>query len=354
MQLLKQILRQITLVMFLFSWTYQVLGQEDFDSLLYKEGVINQNGYCITRIPGLGKPKGFELNYRNIYKYGIDTKLAVSDTVYSDFINRDRKTNIKAKVPIVLKDNFSLILGLQYASEEFKFKEQGMLNNSFYSALNEKSLKTYGTTIYALKPFKGKNFFSMRSSFRVSGDFSQNSLEDYFRTSISLLYGWRRSSTFIWGTGLSYNYTFGRQIVIPVLTLSKKINERWSIDGTLPVSMKIRYAASEKNIFEFENKISGENYNITLESITNYNLFIQRSDWFAFATYEREVFDFIWIGVKMGNRYNISFDLYEKNAFISRSNPVISNHLKNTFFVEMNLFLVPPKKLKDKFDKREL
>ena len=347
-------MNRIAVLLFMTYWTTISFGQETRDSLLYKEGICDKDGYCIPQINGLGKPKGFEFNYRNIFKYDVSTNLADLDTTYSDIINRDRKFEFKAKIPILLNSNFKLILGLKYASEQFKFKEQEVISNSFYAALNRKPLQTFGTTIYATKPFIGNKYLFLRANFRVSGDFSQNSLEDYFKSSASLLYGGRRNATFAWGVGASYSYTFGRQMIIPVVSMSKQLSPKWIFDALLPVSMKLRNSINEKNAFEIETKISGENYNITLEPITNENLFIQRSDWLFLASYEREIYDFIWIGISAGNRYNISFDLYEKNAFINRSAPVITNHLRNTFFAKGSLFLVPPKKMKEKYDKKRL
>lgn len=347
-------INNIVIVLVLFFWTAFSFGQKTKDSLLFNEGVCDLDGYCIPQISGLGKAKGLEVNYRNIFKYAIDTKLSDLDTSYSDIVSRDRKIEIKAKVPILLRNNFKLILGLKYSSEEFKFKEQEIISNSFYAALNRKPLQSFGTTVYATKPFLGNKYLFFRANFRVSGDFSQNSLEDYFKTSVSLLYGGRSNSTFAWGVGVSYSYTFGRQLIIPVVSLAKKLSPKWSFDALLPVQMKLRYSGNEKNAFEIETKISGENYNITLEPIANHNLFIQRSDWLFTAKYEREIYDFIWIGASIGNRYNISFDLYEKNAFITRAAPVITNHLKNTFFAELSLFIVPPKKMQEKFDKKGL
>lgn len=329
-------------------------GQITKDSLLIKEGVFDNEGYCLPNIGGLGHAKGLEINYRNVFKYAIDTKFNNNDTAYSDIINRHRKVEAKAKIPILLRNNFKLILGLNYSAEEFKFKEYEIIDNSFYAALNSKPLQTFGATIYATKPFKSNTFLTGRASFRLSGDFTQKSLEDYFRTSISVLYGWRRNATFAWGFGASYNYTFGKQLIIPVISLSKKLSPRWSFGAMLPISTKLRYSLNEKNSFEFETKISGDNYNITLVPISNVNLFIQRSDWLISATYEREIYDFIWIGASVGNRYNITFDLFEKNAFVSRSTPIISNRLQNAFFAEVSLFLVPPKKMKEKFKKKGL
>lgn len=347
-------LKNIAILICSVLGTYNSSAQKPVDSLLWETGITDNNGYCISRLETMNRPKGLEFNYRNILEYEIGTSTLDPDTSYSEVMKRERKLEFKAKIPILLKPQFELILGLNYASEQFKFRGQNFEENLFYSALNRKPLQTFGTTIYATKPFIGNNYMSMRASFRLSGDFSQKSLEDYFRTSVTMLYGWRTSPTFTWAAGVSYSYVFGKQSVFPVVLLSKNFSPKFNLDALLPVRVQLSYAANEKNIFKLETKLSGENYNITLQPYTDNNLFIQRSDWLSLLTYDREIYDFIWIGASFGNRYNISFDLFRKNAFIDRSDPVISNRIQNSFFAQVSVFLVPPRKWKEKHDKKRL
>ena len=61
-------INKFVFVLFLCYWTSFTYGQGSKDSLLFKEGVCDLDGYCIPRISGLGKAKGLEINYRNIFK----------------------------------------------------------------------------------------------------------------------------------------------------------------------------------------------------------------------------------------------------------------------------------------------
>ena len=65
-------------------------------------------------------------------------------------------------------------------------------------------------------------------------------------------------------------------------------------------------------------------------------------------TYEREIYDFLWFGLSVGNRFNIAFDLSEKNTFLNRNTPQVTNELKNAIFYQASIFLVPPKKWRNK------
>ena len=339
----------LTLICFL-SLGFMSRAQYQVDSLMLADGMVDSNGYCIPRLKTMNKPKVIEFNYRNILEYGIDTRIFATDTSYSDQMRRERMLDFKAKIPILLRSNFELILGLNYRSEQFKFRNEGTTGGAFYESLNRKPLQTFGTTLYGTKPFKGNNYLSFRTSFRLSGDFSQTTYDDYFRSSVSALYGWRTSSTCSWGTGISHNYVFGRQSLMPIAFISKKFSPKLDFETVLPVSVKLRYAFNEKNILQVETRVSGESYNITLDPF-DYSIFLQRSDWLSYITFDREIYDFFWIGATIGSRYNVSFDLFEKNAFLDQSEPVISNNIQHSLYAKFSLFIVPPRRLLEKHEK---
>ena len=330
---------QLIIILLLIS--QYLWGQSQTDSLI-KAGICDAKGYCIPQIPGLGRTRGFEIKYRNVLNYKIETEIA--DSSFGDFMNINRKLNIKLRFPVVLKDNFKMVTGVSYESEEFKFKNQTDLGNEFYEAINDKHLKSLGLSVYMLKPFLGDRYLLSRSSFRLSGDFTRKELLDYFRASVSVLYGKRARSDLSWGIGLSYNYSFGRQLVIPVIAYTQKFSNKWSVSSFLPVKISFKYIANEKNIFEFVNKFGGEKYNLRLKSFNDDNLYLERSDFLSMLVYEREIHDFLWVSISTGGRFNLNFDLSENNLFLKRSPPQIKNTLSDAVFYELSLFIVPPRK----------
>jgi hypothetical protein len=315
-------------------------GQTNRDSL-YRAGICDGSGYCIPKLSGLPKSKGFEIKYLRVLNYGIETK--TPNETYSDFIDRDRELTIKMKIPLLLKDNLKIILGAQYENEVFRFDDLKADANIFYKALNNKPLKSIGGTLYGLKPFKGNKYLLVRAGMRWSGDFGQHLGSEYGRNSVSAIYGVRAKSDLSWGTGITYSYTFGRQLIFPVFAYSRKFNDGIDLEALLPVYIKLRKQINHKNIFQFENRISGDSYNIRLQSISNIDQYLAKTDLFTTLSYEREITPFLWLSTGISNRYNINFDISENNTFTTRGTAQYANKIADALSYEFSLFIVPPR-----------
>jgi len=315
-------------------------GQTSIDSL-YRQGICDGSGFCIPKLSGLPKSKGFEIKYKRVLNYKIETEHLTES--YSDFIDRDRELTIKLKIPLLLRDNLKLILGAKYENEVFRFDDLGPNANEFYKALNNKPLKSVGGTLYALKPFKGNKYLLGRFGMRWSGDFGQELGSEYGRLSVSAIYGIRARSDLSWGAGITYSYTFGRQLIFPVLAYSRKYDNGFDFEGLLPVYVKVRKQFSAKNILQFENRISGDSYNIRFQSLSDEDQYLAKSDLFTTLSYEREILSFLWLSAGVSNRYNINFDISENNTFRTRGNPQYQNRLADALSYEFSLFIVPPK-----------
>ncbi|MCI5058561.1 MAG: DUF6268 family outer membrane beta-barrel protein [Flavobacteriales bacterium] len=315
------------------------LGQ---DTTMVKDyGVCDESGYCIPKIPGIRKSRGVSFNYLNSLSYDISSQN--EDSTYQGKINRDRRYTIKLKIPVINEDHMKFVVGLKYAEEEFKFKtfDEGF---AFHSALNQKPLRRFGITGYLINPFKSNRFLVSRANFRLSGDFDNGNPEDYLRISASSLYGIRSSYNSTWGIGITYSYSFGRQLIFPILAYAKKYNKYWSLETLIPVNLSLRFNASKKDAFEFLTRVSGDSYNIQFDDYNPDNLFLQSSDLFSGLTYERNVFSILWMSVGGGYRYNYSFDLFRENNFNQRSDPEFSNDVQSSWFVDVGVFLVAPDK----------
>ena len=317
-------------------------GQTDEDSLKNRK----HNEYCIPQIPGIKKTKGFEFNCLTAQDYTIISN--INDTLTLGHIDYDYKITVKAKIPLVLRDDIKLIMGLKFDGDKIIFSDNLSSNNTFYNSLNKKRLKSYGTSFNLVKSFIGNRYILGRASFRLSGDFKKEELDDYFRSSLSVIYGIRAREDLSWGVGVSYGYSFGRQYVFPVFVYSRKFTEKWSLNAFLPVKITLGYKINDKNTIDLVNEIKGDSYNIRIDDFDPNNLFLERSNLLTKITYEREIYDFLWFGLSMGNRFNIAFDLSEKNTFLNRNTPQVTNELKNAIFYQASIFLVPPKKWRNK------
>ncbi len=330
------------LLMFLLLITQSIFGQVSKVDSLYEVGICDGNGYCIPRLSGLPRPKGVELKYKKGRDYKIRTN--ITGTSYATPLDGNVLLDAKIRFPVVLKDNFTMVVGVRYNTEEFNFEQEQSRSNEFYKSLDNKLLKSIGTSVYIIKPFIGNKFLIGRVNFRLSGDFAQSELDDYFRSSLTVVYGKRASKNVSWGVGLNYSYNFGRQTLLPVFSYSRKFSDKWSMAAILPVNLGFTYIINDKNVVRIVNRVTGDSYNVKVKNYTQDNLFLKKSDLLSSVVYEREIHDFLWFSAAVGNQFNINFDLFEENTFQKRGTPEIDNSLSNTLFFEVGIFLVPPKK----------
>jgi hypothetical protein len=327
----------------LFLTSICVYGQTKRDSL-YQLGICDENGFCIPTLSGMPRPKGVEITRHGTLDYSLNTNIRDSASIGPAQIKQNRKWEVALRFPVLSTPRFKMAGGLRYTVEEFRFENPENLNNNFQRHLQNKPLRSLKSTWYVARPFKGNKYLLGRAGFSLNGDFVDRSLEAYFRGFAAALYGVKVNNSKTWGVGLSYSYTLGNRAVYPLVSYNKQFTPRMGVDMLLPVSIKLRYIPNQKNVFYFQNKLEGDNYNVDFEPLQSQPLFLGKADFLSFITYERELYDFLWITVSAGCRANINFDLSNKGEFINRKSPYIENTLGPAFFYRAGVFIVPPKK----------
>lgn len=308
-------------------------------------GVCDSNGFCVSKIETNIRPKGLSLVYQRVLDYNIRTSFRDSNTVDEKEIRRNRMLEFKMKIPLMLKEKYNLVMGFNYVEEEFSFSNPEHITNEFHRHLEDRDLRSIGTTFYLDRKFKGNHFLFSRAAISLNGDYQDGRTTDYLRSSLTFLYGTKVDSTKLWGYGISYSYRFGRLALYPLLFYNKQITKKWGFEMALPVKTEFRYTPNLKNIFYLTNQLGGANYVLDFEEISDDNLFFGKSHYLGYLSYEREIYDFIWLGFSVGAQINLNFDLDQNNRLISNEAPFIDNQLDPAPFFRVGLFLVPPKKL---------
>jgi hypothetical protein len=329
------------MIMSLTMLSQGLFSQSQMETL-YQAGICDEEGYCIPSLQGLPRSKGFSLNYTTIRNQNINTKYA--EERFSGVVKEISIIDVKAKVPILLKDNLKIILGADYSTYDFKFAERDADRNAVYRTLNRVNYNTLGVKLYVLKPLKGNKYIFSRFSAQLSGDLSKEGIEDYFRYTFSILYGIRSSTNMTWGVGLNYRFALDRHLVFPTLTYSQILSRKWSLEAYLPVNVNLRYMPNSKNIFELRNRLGGEHFNVNSGISGNNNIFLDKTDFYSTIAYEREVHDFLWVSLAAGRQFNIGFDSSINKTAPGNDSFRVSNNLSNTFLFEVGIFIVPPKK----------
>ena len=238
-----------------------------------------------------------------------------------------------------------MALGFSYFAEEYRFDNGG--DYSFYESLERKDLRSIGTSLYILKPFKGNKYFLFRASFKLNGDYFLDHIPnaDFLKISVSPLVGWKHSPTVSYAVGAALGYNFGRPTIYPLFSYNRYFNKRWGIESVLPVNIKLRFKPNEKNIFYTYAEVKGASYTIQLndQQYGDAALHLRKSEVRFLLSYEREVHDWLWVGFEGGYRSNINFELSESNR--RNSDVLVSNKFQGAPVFNLSLFIVPPRKM---------
>lgn len=297
--------------------------------------------FCKPGLRGVPRTKGLVIEREMISDYRIRSE---QDQISEEAsVNLNRRWNLKARIPVVLKDKIKIAAGFEYSVEEFNFANSDALSFPFYRQLQDRSLKSIGSSIYLIKPFRGKRYFLLRLNGSLDGDFAENSSKSqFFRFSVTPLLGWKINEDLAYGGGLSLNYNFGRRSLVPIFFIEKNFNRNLGLEALLPLMLRFRYGTlNAKNYFYLKAELSGATYNIDLEENGSL-LFLNNAEIRYVASIEKEIHDWLWFSVEAGLRTNFNFNLSDSPR--RNSVPVIKNSFNEAFVFNFGVFIVPPRK----------
>lgn len=305
--------------------------------------------YCNPSVVGLPRAKALIIKYELQPEYKINSTGKLGNYGNSEAkVNRNRRWDFRLRFPIINKPSLTIAAGIKYTHEEFRFANTVSNNYALYKDLEDRPLKSMGLHFYVVKPTRTKKYFILRASFDLNGDYTSSNIGkiDFLKFSISPLIGWKQNENLSYAVGVSYGYTFGVPLVIPVFSFNKNFNCHFGIESLLPVNLRLRYTPNPKNYFYTGLELAGSSYRLENKG-TVFNaydkLHLFRSELRATINYEREIHDWLWFGIEAGYRDNIFFNL--TNGSRSRSDIIIENRLKAAPVINASLFAVPPRGL---------
>ena len=332
---------------FSFQSSSQIVNTDSTENL----GICDSDGFCLTRFSNSPRPKGISIFQQRYLDYDIETRRKNSDKISAGGMRRNRQTEFNLRFPVILKKPHQLIMGLEYVEESFDFAGNDSQKDDFYGLLETERLRTYQIKAYYSFKFKGPSFITARASFAFSGDldskdFKTSEYYDYSQYSLLAIYGVRKSATKIIGIGAAVGYDFGNKSIYPILYYNKQFSDKWGIELKLPAKAELRYFFNKKNLLYAGLKLSGTSYvvkNIPLDNPGK--AYLNNGNVIGYLTYEKEIYDFFWVMAEVGMRYNNSFDVSEKNDYVTNADPFIENDLSISPMIRFGIFIVPPRKL---------
>jgi len=316
--------------------------------------------FATPSVVNQGPTKGIVFHYERMPTFRVRSTAQVANLPnYSADAEKNARLVIKGYIPMLNHPHLKLILGINYEREEFEFKNTPT-NYELYDNIEDKGLKTLGAQLAVIRPVNAVNWYIFRVKGELSGDYTSNELNvsDYLRVSSEFLYGWKRSPTFSWGIGAQLGYTFGRQSIYPAVLYNRTFNSHWGIEALFPARVTARYNASPRSIFTAGYSVDGFNYIVKLNTplvrrtsdgtpqpnIKPLRTLELRETEVKFrGRWERELYDFIWLGAEAGYRYNYAFDAFDRTN--NDRQKIIDSQFDWAPYASLELFIVPTKGL---------
>ncbi|MEM1407712.1 MAG: hypothetical protein AAGG59_13115 [Bacteroidota bacterium] len=317
-------------------------------NLAYSQGsVLNctDSAFCVPGVVGLPRSKGIEIKREIIRDYAIRSSSSEGFGNAEAEVLRNRRWSLKARFPIVAKDNITIAAGVKYFVEEFNFDDPEPIDYSFYSNLEDKSLKSLRTDFFIMKPTRTNKYFLLRLSAGLNGDYTADNqaTTDFLRFSIAPLMGWKKNDYVSYAVGVAYSYSFGRRSIVPIVAYNKTFNSQWGVESVLPAEAKLRYnTLNQKNYVYLKAQLDGSNYGIRLDDQIDDITYLEKSEVRFLLCWEREIHDWLWFSVESGFRSNIDFDLSDSPTL--SSDELIRNNLNVAFTYGFSIFVVAPRK----------
>lgn len=307
------------------------------------ENEIEARCYCSPGVSNKSKSRGIVLSY-GWMNGGTFNEQDFPFTNQLSTYNKLENLEFKIKAPIVLRDNFKLLVGYQHFSEFFSLQNIGADFNPVFKELNNEKLKSNSLSLIVSRPINETKYLAFRFKYTSSGDyntlFSFNNKYAIYK--FLGLYAIKKSEDLEWGIGLALSKSFRRNNILPFILFNKNFNNHWGIESVLPGAIFGRYNLNQNNIFLFGAEYNSESYRIDINEDTNLPLMdyaYNHSEILISGNFEHRFTPWIWGSIKAGYQFNFSSEFEAKNIATVEFN---TNPTGSPFF-NVSFFISPPK-----------
>jgi len=290
------------------------------------------------------RPKIAELQYEVLGTFSATSESDQFGASRAD-IDKDRRIKIKLKFPLVLKSKLNIIGGIGYRNERFSFDNIEETNYPIYQRLENRSLKQVAVQIYLKKDLENQKFlFGYFANSLNSDEIQLDNFFNQLKTSLSVVMGKQRDEDTQIGFGISFGFDFGRPRIYPLFIYNKRLDYRWDVQLLLPKEAKLRYTISAKMHLLAKIGVSGTSYHLQDQPLEGFNKLELRQSSIRFRlALEREIYDWLWFGIKPG--YNLPINLFISEPKKSRKDSIINIDAEAAPFINLQLFAVVPRHL---------
>ncbi len=323
--------------------------------------------YCTSKVFGISPTKLLSLGYD--YQAGFDMKANVAanppnanlDT-YSETQKVSSMHGVRfiANFPVISKNSLTVNLGATYMESNYQFANPASeMKSGLTRSLNSTALRSTGINITVFKPLNEKNFLLLQTSHDLNGDYRLGEFQTLglVKHSALAVFGWKKHDRLQWGIGFGRTYRVGALNYIPIILYNyTSENRKWGVEAVFPAKVAYRRSFSPRSILLFGYELEGNSYALRNRAIDrNYafgepmahDLELRRSEMRIRITYERALYQFVWLSVQAGYRYNwrnsYNIDMGDSfRSFFSNAPYHYTNSVANPLYFQIGINLVSP------------
>lgn len=289
------------------------------------------------------RPKLAEFGIETLGDYDVRTK-SESFGNSNNEIENDRLIKAKLGIPVLIKDDLLFGLQLKYYQHRFQFDPEDQSDNSdLFEHLDSRKFTSAGIRFFYQQNTKKDQQLRIIGGTEIKSDvirWNRNTSKHF----ISSTYSWTLSPSREIGTGVAINQVMGRTTVYPLFLYRQDLSPKWTLNLTLPQSVRMRYNWNEKNFLIAKSEIKGWRYNLTraVETDDPY-LTLQRVDLQFSLSWEHEIHDWLWFGLDVGYNKNLRYFLAAPGD--RQRDALIKLRSQDAAYTKVSVFIVPPRKL---------
>ncbi|MEM6359902.1 MAG: DUF6268 family outer membrane beta-barrel protein [Bacteroidota bacterium] len=287
------------------------------------------------------RPKIAEFSHRTLY--GYDTRSSSEQYGNSNTeVEEDEQLKIRLGIPLIMKKGKLFGLQLKYDMHNFSM-DFDQSNSELFNHIETRTFRNLGARILYQTSLSEKKSLTYIAGAEIKSDeFNWNGNTMKFYASAS--YKVRLNERTEIGAGLLLGYTLGNFQIYPVLTYEHKINNRFTLDLALPKSVALRWRGSDKFYITAKTEVKGWRYAVHNSNLSDTNpLVLRKADLNLGLSFERELHDWLWLGLDVGVSKNIRYHLGEPGH--RSRDAIIDLQANNAPYIKFGIFLVPPRKL---------
>ncbi|HMG90922.1 MAG TPA: DUF6268 family outer membrane beta-barrel protein [Chryseolinea sp.] len=225
--------------------------------------------------------------------------------IYQSFGNPSKRYKqedvfFKAWIPVIYKDNFAVMLGPQYRTEQLEFRDTG---ENPLEALNNWNLRSFGMDIRSYVKVDSAAFLCVNFNLNQSGNLYNHHENVPINFTFSSVFLRKKSLNKEIGFGFMANRSFGRVTVLPVFMLNYNFSQKTGIEISLPHKIAWRHNLSPTDILYIKSEIMSRAYWI---NGTNADYAFRRTELDMGVTYNKQITKFFGAEVFGGYRTNIN------------------------------------------------